>query len=156
VNIIYFGQHGEVMAKLTYKLGASKRELQAALRVRREVFVNEQGISPDEEYDGYDGEALHLVVKDRGKVIGTVRLRFVGNKRAKLERMAILKPFRRHGIGREIISFLGEQLANRQVDQLTLHAQYSAIAFYESCGFKALGLPFWDAGIQHIRMDKQL
>ena len=61
------------MAEFTYKLGVSKRELQAALRVRREVFINEQGISPDEEYDDYDGEALHLVVKDEGKVIGTTR-----------------------------------------------------------------------------------
>ncbi len=149
-------QHCTVVNKLIYKLVASKRELRAALEVRREVFVKEQGISPDEEYDGYDDEALHVVVKDRGKAIGTARVRFLSAKQAKIERMAVLKPFRRRGIGRRIIAFLSEQLRNRQVDQLVLHAQYSVVAFYKSCGFEESGSPFWEAGIKHIKMERRL
>jgi len=144
------------MGKVSYKLVTSDRELQDAFEVRRQVFVEEQGISESLVFDGHDGEALHMVVKDRGKVIATARVRFLSDKQAKIERMAILKPFRRRGIGRGIISFLNEQLSNRQVDQLILHAQYSVVAFYRSCGFEESGSPFWEAGIKHIKMKRQL
>ena len=112
------------MGKFSYKLVASDRELKAAFEVRRQVFVEEQGISEDIELDDYDREALHMVVEDGGKVIGTARVLFLSANQAKLERMAILKPFRRKGIGSRIIAFLNEELRNRQINQVFLHAQY--------------------------------
>ena len=119
------------MSKLSYKLVTNDGELKAAFAVRTQVFVDEQGISEDLELDEHDSEALHMVVKDRDKVIGTARVLFLTTNQAKLERMAILKPFRRRGIGRRIISFLSEELRNRQVEQVVLHAQYSVVAFYK-------------------------
>ena len=142
------------MENLHYKFSTSKKERKAALKVRKEVFVEEQGISTDEECDGLDGNALHLVVKYGDKVIGTARVRFAYRNQAKIERMAVLKSFRQRGIGRGIISFLIEQFSNKQVEQLILHAQYPAIAFYKSCGFEETGTPFWEAGIKHIKMVK--
>ena len=97
-----------------------------------------------------------MVVKDGEKVIGTARVLFLAANQAKLERMAILKPFRRKGIGSRIIAFLNEELRNRQINQVFLHAQYSVVAFYKSCGFKESGSPFWEAGIRHIRMQRRL
>ena len=144
------------MGKLSYKLVASDRELKAAFEVRRQVFVEEQGISEDIELDDYDREALHMVVKDGEKVIGTARVLFLAANQAKLERMAILKPFRRKGIGGRIIAFLNKELRNRQINQVFLHAQYPVVAFYKSCGFKESGSPFWEAGIRHIKMQTQL
>ncbi len=140
------------MGEFNYKLVSSDRELKSAFEVRRQVFVEEQGISEDLELDEYDSEALHMVVKDKGRVIGTARVRFLATEQAKLERMAVLRPFRRRGIGRGIISFLNEELKRRQVRQVVLHAQYPVVAFYKSCGFEESSLPFWEAGIKHIEM----
>lgn len=144
------------MGELNYKLVANDEELRAAFAVRTQVFVEEQGVPEDLEWDGNDSEALHMVVKEGDKVIGTARVLFLADNQAKLERMAILKPFRRRGIGRRIISFMNEELRNRQVKQITLHAQYAVVAFYESCGFEASGSLFWEAGIKHIKMQRQL
>lgn len=144
------------MGKLVYKLVTSERELKEAFEVRKKVFVEEQGISEHLELDGHDSEALHTVVKDGKRVIGTARVLFLTNNQAKLERMAILKPFRRQGVGRGIISFLNEELRNRQIVQIVLHAQYPVVAFYKSCGFLESGSPFFEAGIKHIKMQRRL
>jgi len=144
------------MSKFNYRLVISNKELKGALEVRRQVFVDEQGVSEDIELDGRDGEALHMVVTDERSVIGTARVLFLAGSQAKIERMAILKPFRGRGIGREIISFLNEELRNRQIKQVFLHAQCSVSAFYKSCGFEEIGSPFWEAGIKHIKMQRQL
>jgi predicted GNAT family N-acyltransferase len=144
------------MGKLSYKMVASDRELKGAFEVRREVFVKEQGISEEQVFDGHDGEALHMVVKDGERVIGTARVLFLADNQAKLERMAVLKPFRHKGIGRRIVSFLNGELKNRQLEQVVLHAQYEVVAFYKSCGFEESGLPFWEVGIKHVKMQKRL
>jgi predicted GNAT family N-acyltransferase len=144
------------MDKLSYSLVRSDEELRLALEVRRRVFVDEQGVSEGIELDGHDEEALHMVVKDEENVIGTARVLFLTNSQAKIERMAILRPFRRKGIGRKIISFLSEELKNRQIKQVFLHAQCSASAFYKTCGFEETGSPFWEAGIRHIKMQRRL
>ncbi len=144
------------MGKLSYKLVTSDGELKEAFEVRKKVFVEEQGIADNLELDDYDREALHMVVKDGERVIGTARVLFLANNQAKIERMAILKPFRRKGIGRRIISFLNEELIKRQVEQVVLHAQHTVVDFYKSCGFEKSGSPFWEAGIKHIKMQRQL
>lgn len=144
------------MGKLSYKLVASNRDLKEAFEVRKKVFTEGQGIPEDLEFDNHDREALHMVVKDGERVIGTARVLFLAANRAKIERMAILRPFRHRGIGRRIISFLNEELKNRHVEEAVLHAQYSVVAFYKSCGFEELGLPFWEVGIKHIKMQKRL
>jgi len=144
------------MSNLSYKIVVSNCELKGAFEVRKQVFVEEQGISEDLELDEHDMEATHIVAKDGERVVGTARVLFLAASQAKLERMAILKPFRYRGIGRGIISFLDEELRNRGVEQVVLHAQYSAVTFYKSCGFEESGSSFWEAGIKHIKMQKRL
>jgi predicted GNAT family N-acyltransferase len=101
-------------------------------------------------------EAMHMVAKDGERIVGTARVLFLAASQAKLERMAILKPFRRRGIGKGIISFLDEEFKNRGIEQVVLHAQCSAVNFYKSCGFEESGSPFWEAGIKHVKMQKRL
>ena len=144
------------MDEITFKLVNNDYELQEAFNVRRLVFVEEQGIDEDIEYDGFDSEALHLIAKNNEQIIGTARLRFPGTGEAKIERMAVLKPFRRRGIGNGMMSFIDNELKVRQINHAVLHAQYVAIPFYEACGYCPTGLPFQEAGIKHIAMEKQL
>ena len=144
------------MDKASYKLVTGAEELKAAFEVRKQVFVEEQGIAEELELDGHDGEALHIVVQNGERTIGTTRVLFPAPGQAKIERMAVLKPYRHQGIGSGIISFLDEELKSRQVEQMVLHAQYPAVNFYKSCGFEESGPPFWEAGIKHIKMARQL
>ena len=144
------------MSKFSYKLVTGDVELQEAFEVRRQVFVREQGISEDLTFDEHDREALHVVVKDGERVIGSARVQFLADNQAKLERMAILKRYRRKGIGREMLLFLDTVWKDKQIQQVIIHAQFEVVPFYKSCGFDELGLPFWEAGIKHIKMRKQL
>ena len=144
------------MKELTYKFVENETELEGAFEVRRQVFVEEQGVARELEYDKDDREALHMVVKDGQGVVGTARVLFFTDNQAKLERIAVLKPLRRRGIGRGIMSFLDEVLKDRGVEQVVLHAQCVVAAFYRSCGFAEVGSTFWEAGIKHIKMQKQL
>jgi predicted GNAT family N-acyltransferase len=144
------------MSKFSYKLVTGDVELQEAFEVRRQVFVREQGISEDLVFDGHDREALHVVVKDGARVIGSARVQFLANNHAKLERMAILKRYRRKGIGREMLLFLDAVWKDKQVQQVIIHAQFEVVPFYKLCGFDELGLPFREAGVKHIKMRKRL
>jgi predicted GNAT family N-acyltransferase len=144
------------MSKFSYKLVTGDVELQEAFEVRRQVFVREQGISEDLVFDGHDREALHMVVKDGERVIGSARVQFLANNQAKLERMAILKRYRRKGIGREMLLSLDAVWKDKQVQQVIIHAQLEVVPFYNLCGFDEVGSPFREAGIKHITMRKQL
>ncbi len=144
------------MDNLSCKIVVNDCELKGAFEVRKRVFVEEQGIPEDLELDEYDMEAMHMVAKDGERIIGTARVLFLAASQAKLERMAILKPFRHRGIGKSIISFLDEEFKNRGIEQVVLHAQCSAVNFYKSCGFEESGSPFWEAGIKHVKMQKRL
>jgi predicted GNAT family N-acyltransferase len=144
------------MSKFSYKLVTGEVELQEAFEVRRQVFVREQDIPEKLVFDGHDGEALHVVVKDGKRVIGSARIQFLSNNQAKLERMAILKRYRRKGIGRKMLLFLDAVWKDKQVQQVIIHAQLEVVPFYKLCGFDELGLPFREAGIKHIKMRKQL
>jgi len=144
------------MNELDYRLVTGGAELQKAFEVRRQVFVKEQCISEDLVFDEYDREALHVVVKDGERVIGSARVQFLVNNQAKLERMAVLNRYRRKGIGRKMLLFLDTVLRDKQVKQVIIHAQHDVAPFYKSCGFDQVGLPFQEAGIKHIEMHRQL
>jgi len=144
------------MSRFNYKLVTGDIELYEAFEVRRQVFVHEQGIPEELVSDGHDGEALHVVVKDGKQVIGSARVQFLADNQAKLERMAVLKRYRRKGIGREMLLFLDTVWKDKQVRQVIIHAQLEVVPFYKLCGFDELGLPFQEAGIKHIKMRKQI
>jgi len=144
------------MSKFSYKLVTGGVELQEAFEVRRQVFVREQNISEDLVFDGHDREALHMVVKDGERVIGSARVQCLTDNQAKLERMAILERYRRKGIGKEMLLFLDTVWKDKQMQQVIIHAQLEVVSFYKLCGFDELGLPFQEAGIKHIKMRKQV
>jgi len=110
LNITFGNRWGTTVGKNIYKLVASNRELANSFEVRRQVFIEEQGIPKNLEFDGNDGGALHIVVKEGENFIGTARVLILAGNQAKLERMAVLKPFRRRGIGRRILFFFERRI----------------------------------------------
>ena len=144
------------MKEFIYKYAEDDGELKGAYDVRRQVFVEEQDVCEDLVFDSFEGEAVHIVVKDGERVIGTARVRFPEVKQAKLERMAVLNLFRRLGIGKGMISFLFKNLNGKQIEKVVLHAQYGVTDFYSACGFTPVGSPFVEAGIKHLKMERRL
>lgn len=125
--------------------------LQAAYAVRKKVFVEEQQVPEEEEYDEFDLTATHIAAKMDGQVVGAARWRFT-EKGIKLERFAVLLPYRRSGVGEALLK---ETLRSVQSNphhegkNIYLHAQTSAIGFYQRFGFAIKGEPFDECGIMH-------
>jgi predicted GNAT family N-acyltransferase len=130
-------------------------EVAAALVLREEVFVGEQGVSLAEERDGRDEEALHLVVVDDGVVVATCRLLVEGTT-VKLGRMAVSRTRRGLGLARALITEAEARARELGAERMVLAAQLSAQALYDRAGYDAYGDVFLDAGIQHVMMSKAL
>jgi predicted GNAT family N-acyltransferase len=147
---------GRVMEELIYKFVTSDDELRGAFAVRRKVFIEEQDISEEIELDEFDDTVLHMVVQDGERIVATARVRFPSEDTVKIERMAVLPPYRRRGTGRGIISFIIDEMKKKGISLAVLHAQYAVKDFYRSCGFEETGEPFREAGIKHIEMHRRL
>ena len=120
----------------------------ALMRVRRAVFIAEQGVSEREELDGEDASSQHFLATDgQGRPIGTARLMPSGQ----VGRMAVLPAWRRRQVGAGLLG-LAMEAAKRQGLAVFLHAQVSAQGFYERNGFVASGEVFLEANIEHVRM----
>ena len=119
-----------------------------AYPIRLTVFVNEQQVPEELELDEDDPTAWHAVVFKDEQAIATGRLL----RNGKIGRLAVLKEYRGLGLGSELLKTLVSHGRQEGITQFFLHAQTSAVGFYERHGFKATGLPFEEAGIDHIKM----
>jgi predicted GNAT family N-acyltransferase len=127
-------------------------EMQECLAIRKEVFVGEQNVPADLEVDGMDPAARHFAVKKDDRIIATCRVRFLGSA-AKIERMAVLKDFRKIGVGRILMRYVLNELGRSgDVQLFKLSAQSYAVPFYEKLGFRTRGSEYIDAGIPHYDM----
>jgi predicted GNAT family N-acyltransferase len=131
-------------------------ELWAALALRRAVFVDEQGVPLDEELDGRDDEASHLVaVEPDGTVVGTCRLLRQGAT-VTLGRMAVAPPARGRGLGAQLLAEAERAARDAGATRMGLAAQVDAIGLYDRAGYEPVGERFLDAGLEHQRMEKAL
>ena len=119
----------------------------AALALRQAVFVREQGIDPTLEYDDHDAAARHYLVYHGPEPVATARWRET-EKGIKLERFAVLADYRRHGLGARLLAAVLKNVLPLQ-KTVYLHAQESAVSFYERNGFVKAGDAFTEAGIVH-------
>ena len=131
-------------------------ELERCLAIRREVFVEEQGVPIDEEMDAHDAGCVHFLAFDAGDAVGTARLRETEGGRVKAERVAVRRSVRRSGIGRALMRALEDEARVRDAGELLLNAQAPVVAFYECLGYRAEGPEFLEAGIPHRAMRKPL
>ncbi|MFD7962508.1 GNAT family N-acetyltransferase [Streptomyces zaomyceticus] len=145
-------------------LGTEDRE--ACFAVRREVFVEEQGVPRELEYDTYDATAVHvLAVREDGLPLGTGRLLHgadaVGKTGAdasvgSLGRLAVSKAARGLGVGAALVRAVEDVARERGLSAVDLHAQTHALGFYERLGYEAYGPEFPDADMPHRAMRKVL
>ncbi|MCQ0022358.1 GNAT family N-acetyltransferase [Streptomyces somaliensis DSM 40738] len=144
-----------------------EEDRRAALAVRREVFVVEQGVPEEIEYDAHDATAVHvLAVRTAdGAALGTGRLlhgpdaadRTGGEEGVgALGRLAVTRRARGLGVGAALVRAVEEAARARGLRAVDLHAQTHALGFYERLGYEAYGPEFSDAGMPHRAMRRTL
>lgn len=142
---------GEPMVQVA--LGSWQDLCGQAQPLRRAVFVEEQGIPAELEWDAADGLALHAVARNRfGAVLATGRLTRPAAGVGKIGRMAVLHAVRGGGVGRRVLDALVGAAGREGLSEVMLHAQASAVAFYRRSGFLERGPAFDEAGIAHQEM----
>ncbi|MET7273368.1 MULTISPECIES: GNAT family N-acetyltransferase [Streptomyces] len=140
---------------------------EACFAVRKDVFVAEQNVPEDIEYDAYDAGAVHvLAVREDGVPLGTSRLLHGAAATAKngdgdpavgsLGRLAVVRDARGLGVGAALVRAVEDAARARGLTAVDLHAQTHALGFYERLGYQAYGPEFPDAGIPHRAMRRVL
>lgn len=133
----------------------SYQELEADLRaVRDAVFIVEQQIDRELEFDDRDLFCQHVVVFEANAPVATGRIDV--SKGGKVGRVAVLPDARRRGFGAQVMHALEDVASSHQLAKLWFHAQISAVAFYESLGYQIVGDEFLEANIPHVMMEKRI
>ncbi|MGH7817228.1 MAG: GNAT family N-acetyltransferase [Candidatus Binatia bacterium] len=130
---------------------SSQRELVQAFTIRIRVFVEEQRVPAEIELDRDDQWAVHFLALVSGKPVGTARV-VMSHGRAKIGRMAVLKSYRRRGVGARLLKHAIATAKRLTARQIYLNAQVPVIEFYERMGFHSAGPVFDEAGIPHRKM----
>ena len=136
----------------------NEEDLKLAFAIRENVFVKEQGVPLEDEFDQFDtlkGDCEHILVHYNEQPVGTGRIRFVDGV-GKLERICILESFRKFGLGKIIIKALEEIAEEREATKVKLHGQTHAEGFYKKLGYSTASDIFIEDGIPHILMQKEL
>lgn len=130
----------------------------SAAALRRQVFVHEQGVPEELEWDLDDARSLHAVVRNRlGQAVGTARLLPADAQGvAHIGRVAVHRVLRGEGLGHTLMAALEQAARSRGDRAIALNAQCSAEGFYARQGYAVHGAPFVEAGIDHVEMRKAL
>jgi len=155
-----------VTTAYTVREAVGPEDREACFAVRREVFVEEQGVPQELEYDTYDTTAVHvLAVREDGLPLGTGRLLHGADALGRtggdasvgsLGRLAVAKAARGLGVGAALVRGIEDAARERGLAAVDLHAQTHALGFYERLGYEAYGPEFPDAGIPHRSMRRAL
>lgn len=125
-----------------------RRDNETLAGIRRRVFIEEQAVPAELEWDGEDGAARHWLALLEGAPVGTARLLNDGH----IGRMAVIPEARAQGVGRALLAAVVAQARADGLREVYLHAQLHALEFYARQGFIAEGPEFIDAGIPHRTM----
>jgi predicted GNAT family N-acyltransferase len=132
-----------------------ERDYEAIRFVRFTVFVDEQRVPPDIEMDDRDPHCEHLLARDgRGEPVGTGRLDVAAG--GKIGRVAVLASARGSGVGTALMRALHALASERGLSAVWCNAQLTAVPFYSGLGYRTVGTTFEEAGIDHVRMEREL
>ncbi|CAL9633498.1 Acetyltransferase [Streptomyces sp. enrichment culture] len=148
------------------RLAEDPADREACFAVRKEVFVGEQGVPEDLEYDAYDAGAIHvLAVRQDGVPLGTGRLLHgepavaqtgAGPSVGSLGRLAVTEAARGLGVGAALVRAIEDAARARGLAAVDLHAQTHALGFYARLGYEPYGPEYLEAGIPHQGMRRSL
>ncbi|WP_207655806.1 GNAT family N-acetyltransferase [Vallitalea okinawensis] len=140
------------MIKGVWKKGTDN--LHEAFEIRKKVFVEEQNVPQELEYDEYDRQADHIIIYEGNQPVATGRLFETDDSIFMLGRIAVLREYRGKSIGDFLVRMMVRKAFDEGAKEVQLHAQLSVKKFYEKLGFIAYGDIFDEAGIDHIHMKR--
>lgn len=132
-------------------IAKTQKEILDNVLVRGKVFVVEQQIDWEIEFDGLDKDCVLFVAYMDDKPVGAARL--YGNK---VGRVATLKSYRKKGVAKDIMNKIEKYALDNHIDLLKLHAQMPVKVFYEKLEYIAEGDVFYEADIPHVKMTKKI
>ena len=135
---------------LIIKIANWEEDKLALQMIRREVFIHEQQVPEEMEWDEFDDSSTHFICTLESKIIATARLKADGQ----IGRMAVLQDYRNQGYGNKLLVFVIQTARDKNLKKLYLHAQVNAIPFYEKQGFTVCSDIFYEANIPHREMSK--
>lgn len=136
------------MQQLQIRSGKWAQLEQDAKWIREQVFIQEQQIAPEDEWDAEDAVSLHFMVYDQAQPVATARL--LNNN--SIGRVAVLKAYRGQGVGKLLMEAVISQARTERREFLKLSSQVHAVSFYAGLGFAVHGEEYLDCGIPHIDM----
>ena len=140
------------MNAFTVRLAQWRRDEAAIAEIRHDVFVVELGVPVELERDGRDPSGRHAIAEDAAqRAIGCARLLPDGY----IGRIAVRREWRGRGVGGAMLERLVALAAATGDDRVALNAQSMACGFYERHGFKRIGVPWIEAGIEHVTMERR-
>ena len=137
------------------RIAENADDLLKVMVVRGIVFVEEQQVDWEGEFDEHEPHAIHVLAEVGGQPVGAGRLRLLADGWAKIERIAVRPRWRGHGLARRLVLFLLEEARARGVRRFRLHAQTYLEDFYAGHGFVLQGDVFDECGIPHILMTRE-
>ena len=141
---------------LIIKIAELPRDFSAVRSVRAAVFQSEQGIEPELDFDGKDETSDQIIAYINDRPIGTARIRYLDDRTAKIERLAVLPIVRGKGIGKLIMEKAIELAAQKKMQEVVIHSQEYIQGLHQKLGFEPEGAVFEEAGIPHVKMRKKL
>lgn len=140
------------MNDLSLKVVSYTEAIAVIQAIRKTVFQIEQGVDAALEWDGQDEQADHIIAYLGEDAVGTARIRYLTGGVAKIERVAVLVPYRNRGIGKQIMEKAIAFLQAKDISVIKINAQTHVKLFYEKLGFCQAGDEFTEAGIPHVEM----
>ena len=141
-----------MIENLIVKAVSWQNEEKSLRHIRTLVFIEEQHVPVELEWDEYDDTCIHVLAINNNVALATGRLLETGQ----IGRMAVLKPYRKQGVGSKMLEQLLSTAESKNMNSVFLYSQIDAIGFYKRFGFEEEGAIFDDAGIPHKKMVKQI
>ena len=142
---------------LEIKVIETNEDLEKALKIRREVFVEEHNVPENIELDEFDileASCMHFLALCDNKPIGTLRANLTIKDTVKIQRFCLLPEHRKSGFGKQLLEFAEEVLLKQGYKYFFLEAKFSVHPFYEKCGYKKAIAIFYEVGVPHVKMEK--
>ena len=144
------------MSDVVIKVAELPEELMAIQGIRKSVFQQEQGVDRVLDFDGLDEISDQLIACIDDEYVGTARIRYLDEKTAKIERLAVLHTARGRGMGKQIMEKALDVIASKNIPLVVIHSQEYVKGLHQQLGFKEEGEIFEEAGIRHVKMVKTL
>ena len=136
------------MSEILVRIANWQNDNAVLRQIRENVFINEQAVPPELEWDAEDAAATHFLALEGDYPIGTARLLPDGH----IGRVSVLKDWRGQHVGDAILNYVIAEAERSGLKRQMLSAQVHATPFYERLGFKVISGEYLDAGIPHVDM----